>query len=303
MELTELNTFVAVAQAESFSKAADVLGYSQAAVTVRIKNLEEELGVRLFDRLGKRISLTYHGQELYERVVPITKQLKELGDSLRPKTQLDGQLRIGTIDSLTSAFFPELVRTFVSKHPEVTIEVITDTPQSLMEMLKNNRLDLIYMLDEQVHEPWAATSSAARSPILFVAEAGHPLADGKVHDFSELLEYPLALTEKDSSYRKVLESMLHEKDITIKPKFSSNNTDLILRVMKDSRMVTFLPRYNVIPMIKEGLLAEIYVQDIRIDVWRQLLYHKDKWVSPEMKAFVEHLLKERKNYNQYFMEN
>lgn len=99
MEFREISTFLQVAQHQSFSKAAKQLGYSQAAVTIQIKQLEGELGVHLFDRIGKQISLTHQGQIFYQYAVAIQKDLEQARSAVSDSSSLNGKLCLGTIES------------------------------------------------------------------------------------------------------------------------------------------------------------------------------------------------------------
>ena len=98
MEFREISTFLQVAQYQSFSKAARHLGYSQAAVTIQIKQLEQELGVHLFDRIGKQISLTHQGQVFYQYAVSIRNDLEQAKNAVSDPSTLSGKLCLGTID-------------------------------------------------------------------------------------------------------------------------------------------------------------------------------------------------------------
>lgn len=109
MDFREINTFIHVANQESFSKAADVLGYTQAAVSIQIKQLESELGTRLFDRIGKHISLTHQGKVFYQYALRITSEIEEAKDVLSGSQDLNGTLRIGTIESICSSILPDIL--------------------------------------------------------------------------------------------------------------------------------------------------------------------------------------------------
>lgn len=100
MEVRQLNTLIRAAQFQSFSKAAESLGYSQSAVTVQIKALEEELGVRLFDRMNKRVLLTVDGQRFLEYANSILDTIQNARQALNENAELGGSLHIGTLESL-----------------------------------------------------------------------------------------------------------------------------------------------------------------------------------------------------------
>ncbi|MFR5295085.1 MAG: LysR family transcriptional regulator [Clostridium sp.] len=109
MEFREISTFLQVAQYQSFSKAARHLGYSQAAVTIQIKQLEQELGVHLFDRIGKQISLTHQGQVFYQYAVSIRNDLEQAKNAVADPSTLSGKLCLGTIESICASIFPDLL--------------------------------------------------------------------------------------------------------------------------------------------------------------------------------------------------
>lgn len=106
MELREINAFLQVAQFKSFSKAARHLGYSQAAITIQIKQLEQELDVHLFDRIGKQISLTRDGELFFKHANTIMQELAQARETLSRDRKLHGTLRIGTIESICTVLLP-----------------------------------------------------------------------------------------------------------------------------------------------------------------------------------------------------
>jgi DNA-binding transcriptional LysR family regulator len=305
MEIQELTTFVSVAQYNSFSRAAAHLGYSQAAVTIQIRHLEEELDVRLFDRLGKKISLTSHGKVFYDHAVRILNDLSAAKDAVRQDELLTGSLMLGTIDSLCSSVLPAILQEYHRRYPGVSISVTTDTPNVLLDMLQNNVLDIVYLLDEELNDPRWVKVLDARESAVFAAAAGYvpdinldskkaerqtdsakqEVCHNRGYSVEQLLQYPFILTEKDASYRRVLDSMLLLRHQEITPCFESNNTDLILNMVRQQTGITFLPEYAIARDLAEGTIVRLEVPDLQIHVWRQLIHHKNKWVNREMDAF------------------
>ena len=112
MEFREIQTFLQAAKLQSFSKAAQALGYSQATVTIQIKNLENELGIHLFDRIGKQTLLTHQGTIFYEYASAIMKDLACAKAAVTESEELTGVLTIGTIESICASIFPPLLERF-----------------------------------------------------------------------------------------------------------------------------------------------------------------------------------------------
>ena len=148
MELRQLTTFVRVAQFQSFSKAAASLGYSQSAVTVQIRLLEQELGVRLFDRMCKRVILTGQGRQFLESAYTILQDVNRASLALAQDSgALTGQLHIGTLESLCFARLPGVIHTFRTKHPAVNLQITTGIPKELIRKMEQGEVDIIYILD------------------------------------------------------------------------------------------------------------------------------------------------------------
>ena len=148
MELRQLSTFIQVAQLKSFSRAAESLGYSQSAVTVQIRQLEEELDTRLFDRIGKHISLTARGVQFLEHAYDVLQEVNKARLSVSDTGELHGRLHIGTIESLCFSKLPAVLHAYWQRHPKVVVHVTTGEPKFLIERMERGELDLIYILDE-----------------------------------------------------------------------------------------------------------------------------------------------------------
>ena len=116
MEIRQLQTFVQAAQLESFSKTAEMLGYSQSAITVQMRLLETELNTRLFDRMGKRVVLTPQGREFLKSANKILYEVNKASKSMNEERELTNPLHVGTIESLCTAKFPRILSEFHSLH-------------------------------------------------------------------------------------------------------------------------------------------------------------------------------------------
>ena len=288
MEFRELSTFLQVAKLQSFSKAAKVLGYSQAAVTIQIKQLEQELGAHLFDRIGKQTTLTHQGSVFYEYEASIIRDMAQAKDAVSHPQKLTGRLCIGTIESICASIFPNLLTEYHKRHPEVNISIRTDSPDQLLEQINSNQLDLVYFMDKRVYDVKWEKVLEEPEDIVFAATPDHPLAQrDEPLELDEILSYPFVLTEKDASYRLLLEQYLAAMGKHLDPYLEIGNTDFILQFLRQNTGVTFLPHFTVERSVKEGYLRILPVKRFAIRTWRQLLYHKDKWVTREMAEFIK----------------
>ncbi len=287
MELREIRTFLQIAQKQSFSKAAEALGYSQAAVTVQIKQLEEELGIHLFDRLGKKTVLTHHGEIFYRYAVTILGTVADAKKAVSATTELSGDLTIGTIESICESIFPDLLKKFHQLYPNVSVSIVLDSPDVLLDRMNKNSIDLVYLLDQPIDDKRFIKVLEAPENISFVSSSVHTLAKNDSTDLASVISHPFLLTEKNASYRFVLDRYLASLGKEIKPFLEIGNTEFIINMLKQNAGISFLPEFAVRHEVESGILSILPVKDFHMELYRQVLYHKDKWHTGEMDAFIE----------------
>lgn len=287
MELREIQTFLQAAKLQSFSKAAQALGYSQAAVTIQIKNLEQELGIHLFDRIGKQTLLTHQGMIFYEHASSIIKELACAKAAVTESTELTGILTIGTIESICASVFPPLLEKFHELHPKVKIRIVLDSPDVLLDRMNKNAIDMVYLLDQRIYDHRWEKVLEEPEDIFFVASSAHPFAKKKELMMKDILPEHFLLTEKNASYRFVLDRYLAANNLTIEPFLEIGNTEFIINLLKNNAGLSLLPEFSVKNEVSAGTLCILPIKDFHMRIWRQILYHKDKWITREMNAFIK----------------
>lgn len=286
MELRTLKTFILVAKMESFSKAANALGYTQAAVTIQIQQLEKELSTRLFDRFSKKISLTQQGTLFYSYACHILQESEEAICAMQETQGTIGHLRIGMIESLCASVFPVILHAFHAAYPQVMISIETSSPEHLLEKMNHNELDIVYFIDKKrYHHDWFKVLEIPEE-IVFVTSCQHPLAMHGNLTLDDILKEELILTENAASYRYELEQYVLSLDQQLTPYLEIGNTDFIIHELLLNQGISFLPRYCVDKYIREKRLCILKPKDFSLQVYRQIVYHKNKWVTPQMNAFL-----------------
>lgn len=288
MELRQLTTFVRVAQFQSFSKAAASLGYSQSAVTVQIRLLEEELQVRLFDRMGKRVSLTGKGRIFLDSALNIMQDINKARLSLSGTDEvLRGQLHIGTLESLCYAKLPGIMRKFRIEHPQVCVQITTGTPEELIAQMERGELDIIYILEEPLYNnSWCKVLEQQEKMVLVASASLGKALSGSTHKLVDLLDKPFYLTERDANYRRLLDRRLAAVDRAITPVLESSYASFLVRVLEQTEGLSYLPWFLVEEPVRLGKLTVVEVSDLNAVMYGQIFYHRDKWITREMEEFV-----------------
>lgn len=285
MEIRQLQTFVQAAQLESFSKTAEMLGYSQSAITVQMRLLETELNTRLFDRMGKKVVLTPQGREFLKSANKILYEVNKASKSMNDDRELTNPLHVGTIESLCTAKFPRILSEFHSLHPRVNLQITIDSPEKLIRMMDHNELDLIYILDTpRWDENWVKVMELAE-PVVFVASAASKFAGKEKMVLDDILQEPFFLTEKHANYRQALDQQLALRRQFISPVLEISDTAFIIHMLELNQGLSFLPYFAVEQDIYKHRITTLDIKDIHISMYRQIFYHKNKFRTREMEEF------------------
>lgn len=297
MEIRNMKAFLNVAELQSFTKAAELSGYSQSAITVQIKQLEKELGVQLFERIGKQVKLTNYGETFLQQAIVILKEIEIAKEIVHTNEAPAGNLDIGVIESLSTSVLPDILIEFQQKYPHVSTTIKTGLNSEMYEMIKNNQIDLIYFLDEKLNFPKWIKVLEKEEPIVFVTSSKNPFLNHKDTTLQMVLEEPLILSEKGLSYRYDLEQYLASKNMELHPVLEIGNTDVILKLILNNYGISFLPYYVVQELVEQGELTILDIKEVNVTMWSQVVYHKNKLLTPQMKAFID-MLKEHTKYNE-----
>ena len=286
VELRTINTFLHIAELHSFSRAARELGYSQSAVSAQVAQLEAELETPLFDRVGKTVRLTDAGQTFLTYARSLLATAEQAKAALQPARQVSGTLRVALADSVCSTFLPDLLQRYHALCPQVELVLRTATDDEMLQMLGSNQIDLAYTLDKPLLQPSFVLAVDEPEPICVVAPAGHPLAGQAEVTLQELAGQEFLLTERGMSYRDALDQCMAAQGLAIKPFLELGSASLLCQMVEHGMGLSFLPEYIVQNALAAGTLSRLNVPACRVEMRRQLFYHKDKWLTPQMKAFI-----------------
>lgn len=267
MELRQLRYFLKAAETLNFTDAAKQMYITQSTLSQQIKQLETELNVLLFDRIGKKVFLTEAGNEF----LPFAKQTVGDADLAVQRIQdlqgiRTGKLRIGITYSLSFGLAPIILR-FMKEYPNIKLEVFYNTAQELLQMLKNRYLDFVLsfsmaVMDEQVEE-----TDLYEVPLCAIVHLRHPLAFQKNISLKELKQYSLVLPSRGLSARSALNDLLQTNDLKLDPHLEMNDANILLQLVESSLYVTVLskttilgrPELRAIPIKEQqnGMMASV----------------------------------------------
>lgn len=289
MDIKNLNTFIHVAELGSFSKAGEQLGYSQPTVSVQIRQLEEELGAKLFDRVGHVVRLTQKGRDTLRYAQQILRMCLQMSQDATEASETEAVIRLATADSLCA---PLLTREFSSlrqQYPKISLKLTTAGTGELFRLLDHNEVDLVCTLDTHIYNSNYMIAAEERVGVHFVVSQNHPLAKVKLLTKEDLLCQDFLLTERGMSYRRLLDDWMARDSLQLQTVLEASSTDLILQLVEQGAGMSFLPDYVTAPAAARGTVVLLDAEDFHPELWKQLLYHKNKWLSRPMQAVIDHL--------------
>lgn len=289
MELRNLITFIHVAELGSFTKAAEQLGYSQSTISFQIKQLEDELGCLLFERINHTITLTERGHELVSYAHQVRTLTDDFKESLAGDDECRGHIHIVTPDSVCDEMINSHYLDFHSKYPNISIRFTAADTSVMFDMLDHNEADAIITLDSHTYRKDYVIAKEEPLPMHFVAGVSSRFANKRNLKIKDIAAEPFVLTESGQGYRRVFDSELARKSIDITPVLEIGRTDIITSILAESDMISYLPDFVTDELVQAGKLCYLDVSDIKIDIWKQLIYHKNKWMSKSLRAFIEYI--------------
>lgn len=288
MDIKNLRTFIQVAELNSFTRAAAVLGYSQSTVSFQVRQLETELNVRLFDRINHTVVLTGQGREVLEYAHRISGLAQELEEGRRKEKAVSGHVRLALADSLCDSLLCERFPDFRQQYPDITLKIIPAGTEEMFRLIDHNEADAMLTLDSHIYNADYVIVREERVNVHFVAGAGSlPGGQGSV-PIKELVRHPFILTEKGMSYRRLMDERLAELSLEISPVLEVGSVKLICSLVEQGAGIAFLPDFVTERSVREGRLVRLCVEEVSVTVWKQLLYHRDKWLSLQLESLLQY---------------
>ncbi|MBQ3055370.1 MAG: LysR family transcriptional regulator [Oscillospiraceae bacterium] len=288
MELRNLITFTHVADLGSFTKAAEELGYSQSTISFQIKQLEEELGCLLFERINHTVKLTARGHELVSYAHQVRTLTEEFKENLT-QTEPIGEIHIVTPDSICEELIDAHYMEFHRRYPCISVKFTTADTSVMFDMLDRNAADVILTLDAHSYHKDYVIAKEEQISMHFVAAANSKFAGVSRVSIFDLAQEKFILTEHGQGYRRVFDKELSRKSINITPVLEIGRTDIITSLVAQSDMISYLPDFVTKSAIEAGKLCYLDICDFEIEIWKQLIHHKNKWLSKSLKALIDYI--------------
>ncbi|WP_028777785.1 LysR family transcriptional regulator [Shimazuella kribbensis] len=286
MELRQLVTFQTVANTLNFSRAASALNYVPSNVTMQMQALEKDLGVRLFDRLGKQLLLTDAGKQFLVYVNRALNTLDEAREVMIKQEQITGTVTISANEVICAYRLPSTFLQFRREYPSVRLHFRTMSYDNLKESLRDGTTDIVFLLDEPIHSTSIASESLLHEPFRLLVSSDHPLLNTDKLLLEHLREEQFLVNEKGCTYRTIFDQFFKKRGIEATSFLEFSSAEAIKQCAISGIGIAFLPEVVVQAELDRGELVVLPLDIPSFSIYTQMLWHKEKWISPAIQAFM-----------------
>ncbi|MBJ9989396.1 LysR family transcriptional regulator [Paenibacillus sp. S28] len=286
MNFKYLETFCTVAQESSFLKAAEKLNYAQSSVTAQIQHLEKEVGATLFERNGRTVGLTGPGERFLPFAYQILSLMNEAKSAALGMNDSSGIIRVGMLESLSIYRFPLVLKQFHDMYPEVEAQLKPSTYSDLHRALLED-LDLAIITDVRIYSNSLNAMPLLKEKVLLLTHPGHMLARTDL-DLAALEKETFLLTEPTCRYRKVFEQSIADLSLnSVSKRIELSSIEAIKQCAINKLGIAVLPEMAVLEELSDGRLVALNMDFSKHQLFTQLVWHKRKWKSPAVQAFID----------------
>lgn len=288
MDLHYLELFNTVAQYESYKKASEVLHISQPALSIQIKRLESQIGLKLFDKIGNRIFLNENGVMLREYTKKIFGLINELENTISStQSFIGGTLHIGGSNTPGTYLLPDIIGIFKELYPTINFNLHIGNTAEISHLITNGTLDIALNGGNCLYPEYIYVEKLFDDQLVLIASPQNPYCNNQVIKVEDLKQMNFIVHKTDSQLYSYYMDFINDMNISEHISMSLGNIDAIKRAVSSNLGVSLMPYAAVKFELQYGLLKLIHLPDHERNYPYSLIYNKNKALSATTKKFIE----------------
>lgn len=291
MNTKSLVTFKTILEVGSFQKAADKLDYTQSTVTFQIKQLEEELALKLFEKIGRRMELTQAGKDIMPYIDMILQGAEQISNYGKSLSEISGSLKLAIPDSILIYNMQPFMQAFTHEAPNVQLIINSIQSGEINPSIADGTADIGINCEKDNYPDSVVHKKLGKYKAVLVAS---PFANNNLLDFiTPHQRKPISLicNEPDGYYQLDMDKYLSEKDILLNPPMKVQSIEAVKRCVMNGLGIAVVPTYSIGEELKNGSLIPIKTELDEKTYDSFYIYHKNKWISPQMELALDLLKK------------
>ncbi|WP_446469388.1 DNA-binding transcriptional regulator YeiE [Xenorhabdus stockiae] len=281
--LRQLEIFAEVLKSGSTTQASQQLALSQSAVSASLTDLEGQLGVQLFDRVGKRLVTNEHGRLLYPKALALLEQTGEVEQLFKLEM---GALRLAASSTIGNYMLPEMLAKYRKEYPDTPLELHISNTEDVIKSVAEFRVDLAF-IEGLCHNPDLITQPWMKDELIVFSSPESPLVRSNLA-LEDLIKAPWILREKGSGTREVLDQLLFSQMPRFNIAMELGNSEAIKHAVQYGMGISCLSRRVVREQLKNGTLVELVIPGLNLYRTLYLIYHRQKHISNALQKLLSY---------------
>lgn len=285
MTLRHLKIFVAVCQTGSVTAAGEKLYIAQPSISLAISELENYYGIKLFDRISKRLYITEGGKNFLQYANHILKLFDEMETEVK-NFDTHGIIRIGASITIGTYLLPQYIKSFKEIYPEMEVQAIINNSDTIEQSILNNNID-IALIEGQIHSSYIRTHQFKKDKLVLICGLNHQLSNYDELHINDIKNESFLLREKGSAGREICDNIFATNGIDLNITWESSSTQAIIKAVSLGLGLSVLPYLLVKDSIERNEIKALNLKDISFDRYFSIIYHKNKFLTKSAKTFID----------------
>lgn len=285
MTLRHLKIFIAVCETGTITAAGEKLFIAQPSISLAVSELETHYGIKLFDRISRKLYITEVGKQFLQYATHIVSLFDEMEKGIKNWDSL-GKLRIGSSITIGNHLIPVLVKEMKNHYPLLDIEVVIDNSQKIESYILENTID-IGLIEGNTHSSFIHTEPFRKDELCFICALSHEFANRDDVHIYELNNRDFLLREKGSAGREIFDLFIESNNISINECWQSTSTQALINAVSNNIGISLLPYLLVKDNIKRKEISSFKVENLSLHRDFSLIYHKNKFLTENLFYFIE----------------
>ena len=277
MTLRHLKIFVTVCETGSATAAGEMLYIAQPSISLAISELEDYYGIKLFDRIAKRLYITEAGKHFLQYATHIVGLFNDMENEVK---NLDGVgiIRIGTSITIGNYLLPGYVSAFKEMHPQMEVKVLIDNSDRIQQYVLSNKID-IGLIEGIVHSSYLVKYKFRDDELVPICAINHPFAEQSNIELSQLCNESFIMRESGSAGREIFDSIMTTQNIEISPAWESTSTQAIVRAVGKNLGISILPYLLVKDALERKEISVFRLKGVEFKRGFYIIHHKNKFLT------------------------
>lgn len=287
MNTKYLTTLITILETGSFQKAATKLNYTQSTVTAQMKQLEEELSIKLFEKIGRRMKLTQAGEDVLPYISTVLQSMEQINNYGKSLTEITGTLTIAVPDSILIYTMQPFLQKILHEAPKVQLIINSIQAGEINQAIIDGTADIGVNCEKDYYPNTIIHKKLGIYKTTLIAS---PFANEKLLDFitpHQRKPFSLICNEPNGYYQMDMDKYLEEKDIVLNPCMKVQSIEAVKRCVMNNLGIAVAPTYAIEEELRNGSLVSVKTELDNKTYNSIYVYHKNKWISPQMRLALE----------------